>query len=89
MTTLTYNQAMAIFTVLVKEAGAHESGREDFVFHAISGTTEYRFQGALGFGGKFRPETWRVDCYPEDNTPERERMIKATNAALGLLRVTH
>lgn len=55
---------------------------------------EYRFMGRLGFGGKFwwqiphnlpgrKPlGQWYVTCYPEDSTPERERMIDATNEAL-------
>jgi len=33
--------------------------------------TEWRFQGSLGFGGKFRYPRMSVDCYPEDETPAR------------------
>jgi hypothetical protein len=52
--------------------------------------TEYRFQGALGFGGKFRLrpsglEPHRVDCYPEDMNPTRRSIIEVTNKALSEL----
>ena len=45
---------------------------------------EFRFQGGLGFGGKFWRNNGRfyVTCYREDETPERLAMIKATNDAL-------
>ena len=48
---------------------------------------EFRFQGHLGFGGKF----WRshrghdVTCYPEDLTKERDMMIKRLNAKISEL----
>lgn len=50
---------------------------------------EFRFQGQLGFGGKF----WRrhsghdVTCYPEDSTRERKRMIAKLNQAIVELEV--
>ena len=51
---------------------------------------EYRFCGALGFGGKFRNNgnrnnTPHVDCYPEHETPERLAMIEAANRRLATL----
>jgi hypothetical protein len=51
---------------------------------------EFRFQGALGFGGKFRnngnnSNTPYVDCYPEDETPARREMIAKANARLSAL----
>ena len=64
--------------------------RADFLYHASSSDDlEYRFQGALGFGGKFRNHGygWRVDCYSEDETPERLAMIESANAALAELYV--
>lgn len=79
----------AIYTVLVEECGAREDGREMFL--AVRDEVrrelpiEYRFQGALGFGGKFRYHpTWLpyVDCYPEDLTPERRAMIERANKRL-------
>lgn len=50
---------------------------------------EYRFQGALGFGGKFYNDyfSWRVDYYPENETPERIEMRKHANERLAALRV--
>lgn len=50
---------------------------------------EWRFQGSLGFGGKFRSTPTlhcRVDCYPEDETPARRETITKANAALEALR---
>ena len=45
---------------------------------------EYRFRGDLGFGGKvYVEDPPRVACYPEDETPERNRKIENAN---GLLR---
>jgi hypothetical protein len=50
---------------------------------------EYRFQGDLGFGGKFwrNDGRWYVSAYPEDvkARPERAGIIEATNAALAEL----
>lgn len=48
---------------------------------------EYRFMGALGFGGKFRNNgnnynTPHVDCYAENETPERLAMIERANKRL-------
>lgn len=48
---------------------------------------EYRFCGALGFGGKFRnngnnENVPYVDCYGEDMTPARKEMIAAANKRL-------
>lgn len=51
---------------------------------------EYRFMGALGFGGKFRnngnhDNTPHVDCYREDETPARLKMIETANERLKAL----
>jgi len=46
---------------------------------------EWRFQGALGFGGKFYHQDFdgfTVGCYREDDSPERQAMIDAMNAWL-------
>lgn len=86
---MTEEVANAVFDILVTYAGANESIREDFVYHqSTSVCDEYRFQGALGFGGKFRRswgrsgERWYVDQYPEDETPESVRKIDDTNLML-------
>lgn len=80
-------QLEAVYDVLVECCGAneHPDDREQFVGTHLTGDgcTEYRFCGALGFGGKFRSQgQWRVDCYGEDSTPERRAMIERANEAL-------
>lgn len=78
-----------IYQVLVDTCGA--SPREDdlqaFVWalgEEKNVCTEYRFCGKLGFGGKFRNrwESWAVDYYPEDETPERREAIDEANRRL-------
>jgi hypothetical protein len=95
-----------VYDVLVEHAKAPKGEKEDFVecHSSIKATepgkedhTEWRFRGALGFGGKFRTRpSWEklerrfaVDCYPEDETPERDAMIAATNRALTALTLEH
>jgi hypothetical protein len=85
--------ANEIFDVLVEECGAREEssghGREAFV-HWLSGEhygNEFRFMGALGWGGKFWIEDgltprFSVSNYREDETPERLRMMAAANRRL-------
>lgn len=58
--------------------------RERYVCH------EYRFCGALGFGGKFRNNgnnnnTPYVDCYSENETPIRRQMMDRANVRLSAL----
>lgn len=73
----------AVYDVLVKYAGADERGRADFIHaHEKDVCTEYRFIGALGWGGKYYSEKSRVSCYSEHETPERLKMIQETNLAL-------
>jgi hypothetical protein len=86
--------ADAVYDALVEECGAPEGRRQDFVENFTAkiartkNTSEYRFQGALGFGGKFYFEKrrWRVDCEPRDETPERIAMIERANVKLGIIR---
>ena len=88
-----------VYDILVEECEAYDGGheRENFLYHQMKETTpddpysgpptEWRFQGALGFGGKF----WRnngklyVNCYSEDSCPEREEMIEKANKRLAVL----
>jgi hypothetical protein len=51
---------------------------------AILFVNEWRFQGSLGFGGKFFRDSngYRVSCYPEDKTPERNAAISRANSRL-------
>lgn len=75
--------ANKIFDLLESIGGAHESMRSDFVHNHTEATCdEYRFQGHLGFGGKYRRWKNGVDCYREDETPERLDIIKRLNEAL-------
>jgi hypothetical protein len=43
---------------------------------------EWRFSGMLGFGGKYRKDTNTVDCYQEDETATRRKLIKEMNEQL-------
>jgi len=77
--------ANKIYDILVKECGASETEREHFVYSQTSEEIrEWRFCGELGFGGKF----WRnddrlyVNCYNEDLTPKRSKMIEQANKLL-------
>lgn len=87
---MTESEANAVYDVLVRECGAdddpepqHWNSRASFVreFTKDRPTIEYRFHGALGFGGKFYPDM-RVTCYPEDETPKRRAMVERANVAL-------
>lgn len=84
MEQITEEQANAIYDMLMEECGATEYWREDFVSSEVEGCREFRFQGDLGFGGKFRNNGngVYVDCYREDVTPETKIMIKSANARL-------
>ena len=77
------NDARAIYRILCEECGALEYGLEDFV-RSCDEITEYRFQGRLGFGGKFwnYGGRWYVTCYSEDQTPKRRAMINAAGRRL-------
>ncbi len=87
--TIPEDYANAIWDALVKYAGASERWREDFLAHRDH-ITEYRFQGRLGFGGKFwNCRAWDVTCYTEDTTAEREEMIWKTNSRLRDLWVSY
>ena len=79
--------ANAIYDILKEECGATEFWREDFV-RSGADITEYRFQGVLGFGGKFwnTNDRWYVTCYSEDETPERRGVMDAANKRLAALK---
>lgn len=82
-----------VWTVLVEECGAPDDKTSRMSFQSSWPCDEYRFQGALGFGGKVRAYyirpfgdddlRARVDCYAEDMTDERQKMIAKANARLG------
>ena len=81
---LTETEAILIYNVLIALTGAPVADKENFIYHHIrpNGPNEWRFCGSLGFGGKYWSEDNRVSCYSEDETPEREEIIKLTNIAL-------
>lgn len=92
---MTRAQAKAVWTILAEECGA--TSEDGFFHHQTAGRVpEWRFGGKLGFGGKFwrnrtsRPDGswgdyWYVNCYAEDETPERRKAIEAANARLWTL----
>lgn len=81
---MTSEVANQIYQCLVTQAGASEDEREAFVRNMTSPTParEWRFQGRLGFGGKYRSDRNTVDYYYEDATPEREAIAYTTNVFL-------
>jgi hypothetical protein len=84
---MTHATIAEIFTVLVEECAARESERDAF-FHHWPECEEYRFIGSLGFGGKIYcsgGKVW-VSCYPEDETPERNEIIKRANVRIAAIR---
>lgn len=85
---MTQEAAHGVYDALVTIAGANEIRRDAFVSHYVSDSPsgEWRIQGKLGFGGKFRYPSLKVDCYPEDQTPETGAIIQKTNEALAEFR---
>ena len=88
---LTQLQAEEVWRMLVETCGAsqHEDDMACFVCYAQEDDPlEYRFQGNLGFGGKLyfhvavAGSPLRVACYPEDETPDRKRMVDNANESL-------
>ena len=88
-------KANQIYDILIEFAGPDNylTPRDSFVRWFVEDSRyskEFRFQGSLGFGGKF----WRnndrlyVNCYSEDETPERMRVIERVNDALSSLNTT-
>lgn len=88
-------EANKVWDVLCLHAGANNDdiSRDGFIYYAIRNTqiSEYRFQGALGFGGKVRKleghrdGRWHVYYYPEDRNEEREEISRRTNEALAAI----
>ena len=79
-------EATMVLNILRQECGYSLPFRDvdNFLANIMEGCPEWRFQGALGFGGKFRnngnhDNTPYVDCYREDETPARLKMIEVAN----------
>jgi len=82
---LTVEQANKVYDLLVSIGGAYEPDRESFIYHHCESKhicEEWRFQGKLGFGGKYRSESNMVDCYHEDINDETNKVINELNAEL-------
>jgi hypothetical protein len=63
----------AVYDILVRIGRADPKDKSDFVRSFMDKKypcTEWRFCGLLGFGGKYRSYN-KVNCYSEDETPER------------------
>lgn len=81
--------AKNVYAILIECTGASSEKEAAFVEHYTSSnpSSEWRLaSGLLGFGGKFRYPSLKVDVYPEDETPQRLEIIKKTNEALAALR---
>lgn len=88
-------RANKIYDVLVNLGGAPESMRFAFIYHYTKSDertstfdtipSEWRFQGKLGYGGKYWTERNAVNCYSEDETPEILKLIKDINNELSKL----
>lgn len=88
--------AQKIWRVLVEECGCRDApdNRDSFVRYLAADNGfghEWRFQGKLGFGGKFYNDhfAWRVGCYSEHRTPERDEMIRRADERLTELRAEY
>lgn len=80
-----------VYDILVTHGKATESMRAPFLHHhteAKIACEEWRFEGLLGFGGKYRSAYNKVDCYAEDLNPKRRLLIDKINQLLVELRNT-
>jgi hypothetical protein len=76
-------QANKIYDVLAVLVSAPESCRESFIYHHVRNDChEFRFGGALGFGGKYWVERNQVTYYAEDETPKLKAIVAEVNAKL-------
>lgn len=79
-----------VYDILVELGGAADGHyRDAFMFNFSKeekfATEEWRFQGKLGFGGKYWREQNIINCYSEDETPEVLELITIMNTALKTL----
>lgn len=90
------SEAEAIWNILEEHCGANDLATKEEFLNRVGGALkkkgklEFRFCGALGYGGKLyinlRTDPLSVDCYVVDYTPQRKKMIDAANKALALLK---
>ncbi len=81
----------AIYEILIRTCGAYDAADAYLQFIVAADrfsalhSFEYRFQGSLGFGGKvwlYNGDYPYVNCYREDQTPERKKAIAQADQAL-------
>ena len=74
------------YNLLIEHCGIRDDDmRDTFIRHFVEqGGMEWRFQGKLGFGGKFwhTGRGWDINCYREDETKELKALIKTVNGLL-------
>lgn len=73
-----------VYRTLMRYAGASAAEAFSFTWSHMHDTylNEWRFQGKLSFGGKYWKDRNEINCYREDETPERMQIIEETNAKL-------
>jgi hypothetical protein len=74
-----------VYTTLVRYAGASDNMRDSFLAGHLKDKypcSEWRFGGRFGFGGKYRIERNAIDYYPEDHTPELDKLKDSINEML-------
>lgn len=73
-----------IYNILIKNCKADLNELENFVLYHVKNTMypEWRFQGNLGFGGKYYANNNRVSCYSEDLNKYTLKIIEKTNLEL-------
>lgn len=86
---MTREVASMVYDLLVHSAGANPADKENFIGSHLDipdHGSEWRFQGLLGFGGKFYTDgggtNFRVGCYPEDETTISRLIIAKLNSRL-------
>jgi hypothetical protein len=91
MNRISQDVAERIWRILVEECGNRDDLRDKHSFMHYLATEnsnhEWRFQGLLGFGGKFHNNCgrWWISCYPEDRTDKRDEMIRKANEEVKVL----
>jgi len=78
-------RANLIYNLLADIGKAPENERYSFIHaHCVDrdGCKEWRFQGQLGFGGKYWSDTNEVTYYPEDETANIKLTTYLLNQAL-------
>lgn len=75
--------------ILVEHAGNRDdpANKETFIRYYLDDKfpgTEWRFQGDLGFGGKFWRDInhYRISYYSEDRTADRDAIVEKVNLLL-------